>query len=436
MSWDSYFEWDGIEIVNASRTAAYARANGIKAFSSDDCDLATVFGTTYVDPVTDHVKADWTGNWFDADEPMSQGFCGFVPLRVTGLAGSTYTAQVAQNISSGGTVSNGRHAHREVKFVGTLVSVDRSSGLYGLDWLTQALQYGWMCRQPAPLRPRCTDIGMRFFVQCPAVCGTGPLHPVNPSPPVGEQSCPDNLKRLLMDSSCIQSPVILAEQELPNCGGYLITVEFIIASESPYIWRDRDLVTDIDLSSLTWANVPIVRAAPRAATADCYLDPSCVYRDPPNYVQTIDQCAPAPSLWQRAKITIPASVVPEVTRVVPRITLEANATATGFVGVKFAETGDEPETDSFAELLIHHIPAGGILTYEGHRDRTKMRCDSRTSIANHLVDVVKKDRARSRDDDLQLVFACSEPVDMWVYRDQAAVDLDLHLTLHTLQRNF
>lgn len=439
MSWDGYFKWDDIEIVNTARTAAYARSRGVNAFRTEDCDLAGVFGTTYTDPSTDYAKPDWPGNWFDIDEPVSGGFCGFVPLKVEGLAGSTYTAQVKQDIISGGTVGSRRHNHREVRFVGTLVGVDRSSALYGLDWLTQSLIYGWMCRQPVVLRGKCNDIELQWYQQCPDVCGTG-LHPVDPNPPAGDQTCPNNLRRKLLDASVIQAPVVLSEQELPGCGGYLIHIEFIIASESPYVWWEKDDIENVDLASLSWANVPILRMSPRAgvAQAPCYLDPTCTYADPPAYVQTLDQCAVPPTSWQRAKVTIPNAAIPEVTRVVPRFQLinTAAAGSSGFVKVMFTEGGTEPETEAFAEVLIHHIPKDGALTYEGHRDRVKLRCGNRTTIANHLADVTVKDSKRSRDDDLLLVMACGAPVDVWFYRAQTVSDLAMDLDLNVLRRAF
>lgn len=156
MSTDEWFEYDGTELVNLSRTAQLAAALGITTVWQRPEDVAWVptallganaggFGWGGFGGGEFGVGGFSYGDiamapWYDAGVPASTEFAGAVPLSVQGLDDSTRASTITEYITDGGNSGRGRNATLTVVFSLALVASTARGAEFGKRWLDRVLR--------------------------------------------------------------------------------------------------------------------------------------------------------------------------------------------------------------------------------------------------------------------------------------------------------
>lgn len=152
MAYDGWLEYNGVELVNLSRTAQLAEALGIDSVwvtSDNTAWIETALGGTDYDVVT-------TAPWYDADYPASAEFAGIIPLGFPGLDDSTTEASTVEYITDGGRSGKQRNATLPiVASVALAASSDRGAE-YGKRWMDKVLRN-------TGARTFCTGVDLRYF---------------------------------------------------------------------------------------------------------------------------------------------------------------------------------------------------------------------------------------------------------------------------------
>lgn len=134
--WDGYFSLDGQEIINVSRTEAYAaeaQARWFKPLFEND-DLAAMLGhTDYVSPVIDSAP------WYDPLVAASEDFWGLYPLDISGIEDSSRSATVIESTIDGAIPGRIRHGSKTAVFNAILLGRNEKAVAYGIRWLRRAL---------------------------------------------------------------------------------------------------------------------------------------------------------------------------------------------------------------------------------------------------------------------------------------------------------
>lgn len=162
MAWLGYYEYGGVEIINATRTETYAKNAGLGWFKSvyRNEALPLLLGQVYATPMQDPAP------WVDVDDASSFDFYGFYPLGVSGIEDSTATAQVTESTLDGGTVGRIRRSTRSVVFSGVLVAASECGTEFGMRWLRSVLS-GPPCSPSTP--GSCVGTELRFMSCEPAL---------------------------------------------------------------------------------------------------------------------------------------------------------------------------------------------------------------------------------------------------------------------------
>ena len=147
-----WLSFAGNEIANEARTRAYVkelipRLNmPVRECSDRFGDLPRVLGdAAYSRPDIDDAP------WFDVDDYDSAGFCGFLPLSVSGIDDATRSGSVQEYNSDGGAVVGLRRATREVRVTGLLLGTTPAAVAFGKTWLSTALDGACDPCEPAEL---------------------------------------------------------------------------------------------------------------------------------------------------------------------------------------------------------------------------------------------------------------------------------------------
>ena len=100
MGWEGYLVLDETEIINVTRTEAYALHGGADEWFTpvyENDDLPTLLGhDPYTTPDMDIAP------WYDEDDEDSIDFWGLYPIEVTGLDDSSRTSSPVDFTNDGG----------------------------------------------------------------------------------------------------------------------------------------------------------------------------------------------------------------------------------------------------------------------------------------------------------------------------------------------
>jgi hypothetical protein len=138
MAYRGWLSYAGQEIVNEARVRAYVQEMVPGLDMPKDChdgdDLAASLGDKpYSLPAIDDAP------WFDPDDGDTGGFCGVLPLTVSGLTDSTRDITSVEHTADGGSVIGQRRRSREIRVTGLLIGVDNAAVAAGKTWLKAAL---------------------------------------------------------------------------------------------------------------------------------------------------------------------------------------------------------------------------------------------------------------------------------------------------------
>lgn len=152
MAYDGWIEFDGIELINISRTATLAVVLGIDSVWTNPESVqwirdALTTGEEYED-VTD-------APWYDPGYPASGEFAGVVPLSLAGLSDSTLSSTPVEYITDGGHPGKPRNSTLPIVASVAIVASTEAGADYGLRWMNSVLR-------GSPNR-YCAGSGMRYF---------------------------------------------------------------------------------------------------------------------------------------------------------------------------------------------------------------------------------------------------------------------------------
>lgn len=202
---DGFLKYDDVLIVNAEMTKAIAQANGLSWFEGcEGCD-------------TKNLPSDFPeAPWWDINFPrQSSGFAGLVVTSMTPFLNSRATRQVTPLARGGAALGRRHEQHREVVVGATLIAKDRESAVFGLEWLTDTLQFGGKCGETTRDR---TGFDTEVWLWCP-------------------NRDDEAHRRFLYDVHVTTGPTVLREVDVHHsCGGHIIDVEFTLTAGNPGIY--------------------------------------------------------------------------------------------------------------------------------------------------------------------------------------------------------
>lgn len=136
MAYDGWLEYNGVELVNLSRTAQLAQVIGIDTLWTSPSSVEWIedaLGGVGYDDIT-------TAPWYVAGYPASAEFAGVVPLSMQGLDDSSLTSSPVEYVSDGGNLGKPRHTTVNiVASVALVASTDRGAD-YGKRWMDRVLR--------------------------------------------------------------------------------------------------------------------------------------------------------------------------------------------------------------------------------------------------------------------------------------------------------
>ena len=162
MAWSGYFMFGGTELINATRTEAYAKHYNVGWFRPiyNEVALSWLLGDPrYTTPLQD--DAPWT----DPDNLDSYDFYGVYPLEITGIEDGTTDATVVESVIDGGYIGRTRKKTRTVVFSAVLTGASECAVEYGHRWLRSVLT-GGPCYNQA--YGQCGGVDL-CYLSCPPV---------------------------------------------------------------------------------------------------------------------------------------------------------------------------------------------------------------------------------------------------------------------------
>jgi hypothetical protein len=379
MSWEGWFEYDGVEIINVARTEAYARWDSAGWFRStyNYPELGLILGQgSYKTPMLDSAP------WYDENVPESQGFYGLYPLRVSGLDDSTRQSTVVEHLSHGGNPGRLRMATRQVVFSAVLLANTEAGAQFGLNWLKRVLEGGDCMNDPG-----CNGSELRFFSSIPGW-----------DPAVGTD-CADDYLRALHRVVVNSGPTVSNRTLMSDGTSMAWTVSFTAVAGLPAIYGPIEpIVGDMfGVSDPVLGDGVTVNDDTPATTAqvDCppvayqpVYDPNCpAVVSPPQPPDVAIGCFDPPTSWYRYSISIPASLSALWTKVVPQLVVTSPATAdVRNMRIRFYVT--DPTTDAcgfIGDLLIGYIPMSGILSIDGVEESVLYSGAAGVVVADSLI---------------------------------------------------
>lgn len=166
MAYDGYLRYDGTEVINLERLAAYLD-NGLgpkgSVFDVEACaGLSEVIYSPgwvpYRTPIQDEPP------WYDVEDPDTWDFAGVLPLEVTGLDATTRTVEVTQTLRGDGLPGRVQRSPQTIGVTALLVGRTTESVQAGLAWLRRVL-HGSCDADEQPCGPAGT---LEAFTVCPA----------------------------------------------------------------------------------------------------------------------------------------------------------------------------------------------------------------------------------------------------------------------------
>jgi hypothetical protein len=388
MGWPGYFTFGGTEMINASRTEAYANHYGVGWFKPvyNEDDLAWLINDPrYTTPLQDDAP------WADYDNLDSYDFYGVYPLDVTGIEDSTVNADITESVIDGGYVSKPRRTTRTVVFSAVLVGASECAVEYGMRWLRTVLSgnpcynksYGVcggveLCYLAcAPVMGDDTSSGSGVDATVTLDGGLATLTAVGGSAGLAE-ACYEKIGRTLHDVTTITGPAITQKMPMTDGGcAWSVTWTMVAANpaefgvERPLIVGFLDPKVDVpyyggivppggnydeDGNVQSDPGCPVVAFRP-------VFDPLCgLLSLPPEVPTVVPTCFSFPVNYLRTSFVIPREEIPVWTTVAPKVAVTANEAEVRSVRVRFYadlfDTGD-PENDPCnycGDVVFSYVP--------------------------------------------------------------------------------
>lgn len=377
MSWIGYFEYDGNEVINVTRTETYAKNMGLHwlrpVFGNDALPFMLGDGLRYTTPMLDEAP------WFDPDVPESIQFAGIYPLDVTGLEDSTRVSNPVESLGNGGVPGRLRHGMRTLVFNTVLIAATDAAADYGMKWLRQAL-LGNACGTPAS--EACSGGDLCFLSASPDMM----LPLEGEDLDVDPEDCLAEFLRSFRKVTFNSGPTVSAKRTTTD-GGAAWTVQFTAIVGSPYEFGSEVPVIEGFLDpevAVPWAGgVP-----PEGAAIDLngYIHPEaqCATQEyGPVYDPEFPAVIPPPSApsvplgnytppknWRRRQFTIPKGFIPLWNEVVPKVEVHARTADLRNLRLRFyadpfqiGDISDDP-CAYCGDIVVSYVPQDHTLVFD------------------------------------------------------------------------
>lgn len=356
-----YLMFNGTEILNSGRAAAYAQY-GIKNIEilCDDKGLASTLGhAPYTYPSRDKAP------WYQGARAATGRFYGLFPGKVEGAEDSTREVDVTQQSGSGAVITAPRHKSREIRVVATAFAADEEAMTEGLAWLRDVLT-GEGCSEADD---GCMGRTLRMFAFKPAT-----------------KVQAYGATREFYTVECTDAPRVRKKRVTPR-GQLAWELEFTFTAGVPWAFTLRSDVATLALD--TGSNFQDPAGENCGLTADPYDD----YVDDP-FFSGISRPPKPPTIlppnildinsWRRKTVTIPKSQSKRWGRVAPYINI-LTENAVQFVRIRFYRPGHAGCAFD-GEFLISYIPSTAVLTLDAIRRKATLKLsDGRHVPAGHLL---------------------------------------------------
>lgn len=217
MGYDGWLKFNGVEVINSQRAAAYVGAYGVGAVTCQQCRGATA-GPFY-DPVTDAAP------WVDPAVPWSADFLGYFGITVGGATTGTGQRTPLARVSDGAIMGQFKRGAREMPIHAKGFARSAQGMSWGQSWLAGILEAGsgvTACNSP------CNGVPMQVLAWCPN-CTTDPV------------AC-GSATRSLFEAGLLQSPDFSNKRRIGlDCGRgrpWIWDADFLIGAGQPLAFQD------------------------------------------------------------------------------------------------------------------------------------------------------------------------------------------------------
>lgn len=398
MGWEGYLTLDGVEIINAARTEAYAATAGAPWFKpvyNNDALRVLLGQSPYSTPGIDLAP------WYDEDTVDSYNFWGFYPLSVDGLDDSSRTGNPVEFTTDGGSPGRVRSTMKSVVYSGLLVGETETAVEYGMRWLRRAL-LGAKC---ATVRADTTTLGstVGFLSAAPVF----PLYLPGSSPVDGDTvflsggdatgipapyaATPEyalrQLQRFYRNSKVVDGPTVARQYTMrTGCGGYAWQVQFTVQVGDPHPYGAEQSILQgyldpsvsnpwspsvLNPGTASTSPVPFIEPLCGEDIWQPIYDPTCLAMIAPPAPPSVPFGCYDPDLgWTRYIVSLPDDLIPAWDSVVPVMTIY-NASVMRSMRVRWYENPDgdfdpnDNPCDFVGDWLISYLPAGASMVIDG-----------------------------------------------------------------------
>lgn len=365
--YSGFVAYNGVEVINNDRAAAYAAALGITAVQCHCGDLRRALGDApYTTPENDDAP------WYDESTPGSADFAGFVGLDATGVSKSVAGREAVPLITGGSALHPLRRKHREVQFSVLAIAKTECGLSYGFSWLAAALR-GDVCGAG------CDGDDLCFFTCCP-ICPEP-----EPEDPEADDPCYDWATqhwRTLRNCGLLEMSDPTDVKKI--AGGWIGQVTFTIAAGDPYIYREPVTVIDGPRPDQIMPNYTDPGTPPDCIeTADCLRIPGCP--PPPAPILPpipVDPCFPRGEFTAaRVVMPVPRENLSAWSESVPLITIRSGNRSLRRLTLRWYDNAlgldcvsDLDPCAACAEVNVAMIPRNSTFVLDGRTERATVDC--------------------------------------------------------------
>lgn len=340
-----WMSFDGTEIINSARLAAYLARSPCDPGAVSICvpcpDLiAEVSTPPFVNPVADAAP------WYDPAVPISGEFLGIGGIDIEGLW--MHPSEVVDGVIV-----------RDMTMRVVLAGYSEAAVSYGLAWLAMALT-GSYCPTGS-----CIGGQMCVAVACPT------------------DKAPDPV-RTLVDVTALERPETVQVWR----SGLVIfwEVEFVMRSRNPGLFQDAQIQLTFNAAGSERTTVNLLDAYDNCGeVALCAADPECPRPVVPEVPQApIDACYPVDDFQAyRQLVSVDGLNVPSWLELVPVITIRAGSAPLRNVTIRFYQNplgidcedliGADP-CAACTDITVLYVPSGGETLIDGRISRAQTVC--------------------------------------------------------------
>lgn len=358
---NGYLAYDGVEVLNAARTKAYAEAAvpQLEVLCEVPDALRSALGH---DPYT--TAAGDGAPWYRASIPATGRFYGFFPRGFQGADDSTRTVQLT-DLADGGVHSMPRYGAREIRVSAVALAADEQALAAGMAWLRDVVDSS------------CAGTGLG--------CDDRTALMLDSLPVTGTAA---DRFRTFYRVQTISSVKVLEDPGFKHVSG--LVVEFILSAGSPWAYTPLSRIgsLDMDLNTVSQVDAAGEDCGDQDAAYDAFInDPYFTAIAQPPRPLTIKPPNLLPmTSWRRRTLAIPSLHSDRFGRMVPVINIAVAANDVSQMRVRFYRS-DLPATGCGydGEFYISYLPANSTLRIDAIRREISVLVAGNWVPGGHLI---------------------------------------------------